>query len=311
MIPIRMLCLLLLLMTLLASSDPVAAADQACLRCHGMKSMAYQDPVTGGLRNLAIDPAAMAASSHAKLTCRACHGAGFESFPHFSETKKESLSCLECHKGKDGFPYVLFESIEKGFMRSVHAQALPDRFTCFSCHNPHAFHGLSQTRVRDMPEQVRQDNGICLNCHSNQEQIRVLTGRAFPGLLNMHAWLPDLQRHWRTVRCVECHTSSTRPQDHFILDKRFALRDCVACHSRNSVLLKKLYLYRSSEERQKAGFIHSLVMNNAYIIGMTRNLWLDWAGGLLLGLTLLGLLGHGMARWLVARKGGFHEQNHS
>ncbi|MEO5364109.1 MAG: cytochrome c3 family protein [Magnetococcus sp. DMHC-8] len=289
-----------LVMLLLIS--PALADDQACLRCHGMKSMAYQDPVTGGMRKLAIDPVAMAASSHAGLTCRSCHGPGFEAYPHFEEAKREALHCLECHKGNDAFPYALFESIEKGFVRSIHARALPDRFSCVSCHDPHVFHGLFQTSVTDVPAQVRQDNAVCLNCHRNNEYIKELTGRVLPLLANSHAWLPDLERHWQAVRCVECHTGSNRPRDHLILGKTMALRDCVSCHSRDSLLLGKLYLYQAAEERQKAGFVNAMVLNNAYIIGMTRNLWLDWAGLALLGLTALVLLGHGLARWLVARR---------
>jgi hypothetical protein len=292
---------LLCTVLILAPFQLLLADDQTCLRCHGMQSMAYLDPSTGGLRNLAIDAKALAASSHAKLSCRSCHGPGFEAYPHFEEAKRESLHCLECHKGNDRFPYALFESIEKGFTRSHHARAMPDSFFCSSCHDPHVFHGLFQTRVEDVPQQVRQDNGICLNCHRNNERIKAMTGRVLPTLQRSHAWLPDLERHWQAVRCVECHTGSSRPQDHFILDKSLALRDCVACHARNSLLTSKLYLYQSTEERQKAGFVNALVMNNAYVIGMTRNLWLDWAGLALLSLTLLVLLGHGFARWLANR----------
>ncbi len=300
MLPVRTLSLLLALLWLTGSCW---ADDQACLRCHGMKGMAYQDPVTGSLRQLSVDPVAMAASSHGKLTCRACHGPGFEAYPHFEEAKREALHCLECHKGNDPFPYAQFEAIEKGFVRSIHARTMPDRFTCVSCHDPHLFHGLFQTPVRDMPEQVRQDNAICLNCHRHNDHIQELTGRVFPTLMENHDWLPNVERHWQAVRCVECHTGSNRPRDHFILGKAFALRDCVSCHSRNSLLLRKLYLYQSAEERQKGGFVNALVLNNAYIIGMTRNLWLDWAGLGLLSLTGLVLLGHGLARWLFARRG--------
>ncbi|MBF0184318.1 MAG: hypothetical protein HQM06_08005 [Magnetococcales bacterium] len=294
----------LLALLLLLPNRLVQADDTACLRCHGMQSMAYLDPTTGGLRNLAIDAKALAASSHAKLNCRSCHGPGFEAFPHFEEAKREALHCLECHKGNDRFPYALFETVEKGFMRSNHVRAMPDRFFCSSCHDPHVFHGLFQTRVEDVPQQVKQDNTICLNCHQNNERIKDLTGRMMPALQRSHAWLPELQRHWQAVRCVECHTGSNRPQDHFIVDRSLALRDCVACHSRNSLLTSKLYLYQATEERQKYGFVNALVLNNAYVIGMTRNLWLDWASLALLGVTVLVLLAHGFARWLLTRKRG-------
>ncbi|MBF0272393.1 MAG: cytochrome c3 family protein [Magnetococcales bacterium] len=290
-------------------SQAAPPKDQACLRCHGMPTLSYRDPATGGLRNLAIDPKTMALSDHKNLSCRDCHAAGFEVYPHFEEARRERLECLNCHQNNQKFPRALFESIERSFTRSIHYQSMQDSFTCFSCHNPHDFRKLSGQTRESLNAMVTRDNGMCRHCHDSPEGIVGRTGRLFSSLSQTHAWLPETERHWSKVRCVECHTGGDSARgSHFILSRNHAVRACEACHSQDSILATKLYRHRTREERRNAGFLHSVVMNDAYVIGMTRNQWLDWGGIALIILTLAGVGAHGLARYLVSRSN--HHENH-
>ncbi|MBF0294489.1 MAG: cytochrome c3 family protein [Magnetococcales bacterium] len=311
-IPLRLIFAITIL--LFSSALPAAAladpqTDKACLRCHGMATLAYQDPETGGVRNLAIDAQAMARSEHRKLRCRECHGAGVDVHPHFQEAKRERLECLKCHEKGDAFPRERFEAINKSFERSIHYQAMPDSFTCFSCHDPHDFRALANQDGANLPRVVAQDNAICRRCHETTEGIRNQTGRRFATLADTHAWLPETERHWSKVRCIDCHTRGEYKQNHFIVGKNDAVRACEACHAKNSLLAAKLYRHRIRHEQRTAGFVHSIVMNDAYIIGMTRHPWLDWGGAVLVALTLAGVAGHGLARYLSARSTS-HEHHH-
>lgn len=292
----------LLFFLLVATGEASPQEDRYCLRCHGMKTLAYQDRATGGVRDLSINPEAMRGSDHAALSCRQCHGSGFDGYPHPLGERRQQLECLSCHENSQTFPRKQFEDAEKSFHRSIHFQSLPDTFTCFSCHDPHTFRALAGVSADGVASLVAQDNSLCLQCHKDQEAIAALSKRSFQSVAENHAWLPEVKRHWQSVRCVECHTQDKRERSHFILGREYAVRDCVACHSQNSILTSKLYQYRSSEERHKAGFIHAVVMNDAYIIGMTRNLWLDWGSISLVAITLLGVTGHGLGRWVMHRK---------
>ncbi|MBF0125601.1 MAG: cytochrome c3 family protein [Magnetococcales bacterium] len=310
--PLRTLSRILFLVLFLGvagEAQALSEKDAQCMRCHGMSTLAYQNPATGGLRNLSIDAKALAHSDHKDLSCRECHGPGFEAYPHFKEASQERLECLGCHEKSHSFPKELFESIERSFNRSVHFQTMQDDFTCFSCHDPHNFRALSGQSGEHLADVVARDNGVCLRCHDSPEGIRGKTGRLFSTLSQTHAWLPEANRHWGSVRCVECHTSGERERSHFILGKDYAVRKCESCHSRDSMLIAKLYRHRNREERRTAGFIHSVVMNDSYIIGMTRNQWLDWGGIGLVVLTLAGVGGHGLARYLVSRSNR-HENHH-
>ncbi|MBF0154626.1 MAG: cytochrome c3 family protein [Magnetococcales bacterium] len=273
--------------------------DTYCERCHGMPTLAYRDQRTGRLVNLFVDQGKLAQSSHNRQTCLDCHGTGFKQFPHDAASRLETRHCVDCHMESGRFQRNKFERIEREFLNSVHFQAMPDRFDCFSCHDPHTFQTVP--KEGEMSLLVQRDNHICLSCHKTPAGTSLLTKRRFATLEAAHNWLPQVALHWRTVRCLECHTP-VLGGNHVILKATYAERDCVACHTRDSILLTKLYKYRAQEDRQKAGFINSAVLNDAYIVGMTRNRWLDRASLALIGLTLLGVTAHGLGRWLAARK---------
>ncbi|NGZ06282.1 MAG: hypothetical protein G8237_07990 [Magnetococcales bacterium] len=286
-----------------------AQGDETCMRCHSMATLSYLDAKTGLMRNLAIDPQAMAQSDHRQLKCRDCHAAGYEAYPHFEEARRERLDCFGCHDSIGKFPKDKFEIIERGFQRSIHYQNRQDSLNCFSCHNPHDFRQLAGLPKERLIPTVARDNGVCRRCHDSPEGILGQSGRLFLTLEMTHSWLPETERHWSKIRCVECHTSSQQENSHFILGRDYAVRACEACHSRDSILAVKLYRHRTREERRTAGFIHSVVMNDAYVIGMTRNQWLDWGGMALIGLTIVGVGAHGLARFLVGRSMR-HETRH-
>ena len=59
------------------------------------------------------------------------------------------------------------------------------------------------------------------------------------------------------------------------------------------------------QQVNSAGFLNAYILNNAYVVGVTRNQWLDWASFIFLGLLVFGLGSHGLARFVasVVRKG--------
>jgi predicted CXXCH cytochrome family protein len=129
-----------------------------------------------------------------------------------------------------------------------------------------------------------------------------LTDRKFPDLETSHAWLPNTERHWARARCVECHTPHGARISHEILGAKTAERNCVECHSRDSILMTQLYKHRAGESREKLGFVNAAVLNDAYIIGATRNRILDWLGFGLVGFVSAGVFGHGLGRWAAGRR---------
>ncbi|GIX07491.1 MAG: hypothetical protein KatS3mg115_1894 [Candidatus Poribacteria bacterium] len=292
----------LLLGLFLLSSAGANSENAFCFRCHRMETLGYLDPETGELVSLFVDPVAFGRSNHRELSCVDCHDPGFGEYPHPSSLQAERLDCRNCHQENQELAEYRFPELIEEFQASVHVRKLGDRFSCFSCHEPHLFRVTRQEP--NVQRVVETDNGICLSCHASPITFRALTDREFPELIRSHRWLPNAQLHWRHVRCVECHTPHTERLSHRILPAEEAEQNCVACHSRNSILLTKLYRHRTQEARERLGFVNSVILNDAYLVGATRNLLLDRLSVVLFGLTVLGLGLHGMGRWLARRRQG-------
>lgn len=292
---VRITTLVILLTIVHASfADEVKNAktiSDSCGRCHGMETLAYRDTITGKIVNLYVNPQQYRKSNHRRLECTACHTADYSHYPHPDSVKQEKLYCLDCHKDDPKFIDYQFLEIEQAFKNSVHAIQLPKQFSCFSCHDAHQF----KISREDITEIVRYDNEICLNCHASQ----IHSQNSLTELLINHQWLPNPELHWRSVRCVECHTPATTHFSHKILPAKQSVKNCVECHSKEATLLTRLYKYRSQEDLQKTGWFNKAVFNNAYIIGMSRNETIDGWSLVILLLTIAGLFAHGLGRFFA------------
>ncbi len=258
-----------------------------------MTTLAYRDPETGGIVNLSIAPAPLSHSVHGKLDCVECHNVDYRRYPHPTSATSEKLACVECHETKKdaeerGYP---FKTIDAEYARSIHATSdAPEarNFSCHSCHDPHRF---SASQVgKAIAAIVHDDNQICLSCHAKTRDT----------LANRHDWLPNRERHWASVRCIDCHTpvsDAGHAVSHQILKAEDSNRDCVNCHSKEPLLLNRLYQYRSKVGLADHGWINQTVFNQAYIVGMSRSSTIDRLALIVIALTLLGLAAHGFGRY--------------
>ncbi|MFB0937019.1 MAG: hypothetical protein QMB52_14690, partial [Propionivibrio sp.] len=162
---------------------------------------------------------------------------------------------------------------------------------------------------------VAQDNRVCLGCHDSDEQFAKFAPekKTRPPIDDIHAWLPNTRLHWKAVRCVECHTPEVAAGEmlsHQILAKDKAEKDCLTCHSASSALKTRLYRHLVKEEQQRLGFANSVILATSYVPGATRHPLLDT---LVLGAfaaMLLGLLAHGLGRFLTRGRRSKEAQQH-
>lgn len=289
--------LLFILLTINLFPDQNSKVEnEKCLKCHSWSTLGYKDKETGLLINLSVNPENYYSSNHRNLSCTDCHSKEFSTFPHSSKLKEESLYCLDCHADKKELFKYSFKEIEHDFKDSIHYKKFGNKFTCFNCHEPHTF--KVNARVNNqISKTVLYDNHICLDCHNNSEKIEAISKKVVPTLNSSHEWLPHLELHWTNVRCIDCHaTGTTAGVPHDILPKDKAVKDCVNCHSENSILLQTLYKFRSLQQRNEEGFINATILNNSYVIGATRNYYLNLFSFIIFGLTLIALGIHSYLR---------------
>lgn len=271
-----------------------------CLRCHAMATLSAWDHETGRRHSLAVPPREYLNSDHGNLPCQECHKEPeYQEFPHELGRPPAPRTCLECHAKDPEFHRYRLDAIATQVAKAVHREEGGAPMPCGTCHNSHTVRVSEQKPARG--QRVATANASCLSCHETPLPRPGSDPQASPQA--RHQWLPNVNLHWETVRCVDCHTPQLGGGIHAIEPAKRAQRRCEECHTRDSVLLTKLYRHRIIEERQKAGFLNSVVLNDAYIIGMTRNELLDLLSLALVGGTGAGLAGHaGLRLWWARRR---------
>jgi predicted CXXCH cytochrome family protein len=258
-----------------------------------MPTLGVKNPATGLIETFYVNYEDLQSSNHSDLYCTDCHSEEFGTFPHPKGLKENLPYCLDCHSDDDDPSLIQFEKIETAFENSVHRKMLGDGFTCFNCHDPHSFK-ISTRISNDIKQTVLDDNKICLNCHNDELKIELYVDNFYKDLSIIHEWLPHQDLHWKNVRCIDCHTDPKQSGvSHLILPKEKALKNCVECHSTNTRLAQTLYKFQKKEERNEEGFFNGFILNNSYIVGATRNYFLNWTSFIIFALTLAGLSIHG------------------
>lgn len=279
--------------------------NEFCLRCHSSGYFTLSDTVSGLTRrqamcdNYNIPKDKFYNSVHRSFSCTDCHSMEYQNFPHATALRFETaLACIDCHGGDETYAKYHFEEIEAEYGKSVHAGLESGEFNCWKCHDPHSYVPLAR-RDTTTTDFIVNSNQMCLNCHGDFEKFQLLSDRELTGVIKKHDWLPNQGLHFKSVRCIECH--SAQNQDilisHNILPKDSAVSDCVKCHSSNSILMGSLYKFRAIESRKTFGFVNSVIIdNNSYVIGANRSRFMNIATVLLISLTLLAVIVHTIFR---------------
>ncbi len=280
-----------------------AGENHICFTCHGHSKYYYFN--TGLDKKVkermnpyyVIDSSDFYRSNHRNFKCTDCHDPEYATtFPHPGNLRMEmNITCLDCHDGDPVTAKYNFGTISEEFQESVHSAKHSDDFTCWMCHNPHTYR-INARSNEDIKEVIAYDNEICLSCHSNVDKYQLLTDKVNPNLIKKHDWLPNQRLHFMNVRCIECHAQYNDELlvSHKILPKEKAVRNCVECHQKNSLLMATLYKYQVIANRRNSrlgndhvkfsgadtlvdhdgsrlGYFNAIILNQAYIIGANRN----------------------------------------
>ena len=280
--------------------NPYVEDNERCFICHGEPKYTLTDEYTGRVMTELMCPDriqdrdAFYGGVHKAFACLDCHSYDFETFPHPVEARlEEMMMCMDCHGYDETFAQYHFEEIEQEFQQSIHHI---DEFTCWKCHDPHSYRAFMRN-ADDIEEAVLYDNNICLSCHADFDRFMLLTEREEINIFDSHDWLPNQVAHFRSVRCIECHTeiNDSILIAHKILPREQAVENCAECHSRDSRLMHTLYKFEVKEQR-KGGFANGIIINNAYVIGANQNVLLNRLSVLVFLLTFLVIAFHTVLR---------------
>jgi len=279
--------LAVLLIILAATPFQARPADiRDCARCHQNPAMAPSLKNQYGVpKSLYVDPQEFERSWHytigKKTQCKLCHD-DIKDYPH---QRSEPLQCVSCHEDERR---AAFRRIEAKVERSVHRE-----LGCNDCHDPHA------NKPADRMTLAEKNRG-CLQCHQHgMSDGRAAAFEPIPTAL-YHDWHPQAELHLERMACVVCHTGlgegaedpATAQDKHMILAKDQATKECGVCHSGGG----KVARYLIDVGMEQGNQTPAEVLKRIYLVGGTREKWIEIIGGSLLTLTLIGVFGHGFIR---------------
>ncbi|WCE32093.1 cytochrome b/b6 domain-containing protein [Vibrio sp. SCSIO 43137] len=298
----------------------VATDNESCLSCHASDSINSEWKTERGRSlDLYVDTLHYNDSVHQTQNCQSCHqgadNSAFETAPHRFEDNMASRSCDSCH-GE------VFGEIDKQLEASHHTKTIVEKFghefECQACHNAHSF--KFPERAEDIVASIHDSNEACFSCHNDLRGYEKLTDKKLLDQEMGHWFLPEKNKHFEAVRCVDCHSAGEGTQIHTITSAEDAVSDCKLCHNDDSALTSTLYKYsnetkafsmldkgifddselikknaqfieqRSDKADSPYGFINQKLLNGRYLIGATRIGWMDSLLGVAL-LAILALLG--------------------
>lgn len=289
--------------------DEVKPLNKACFDCHANKYYSYTNENTGQevrremCESYRLNVAKYYQSNHFSFACTYCHATGYENYPHPPEARQEQhYTCTGCHGFSETDKKYQFSKIEDAFYEGVHYKREGDQFSCWDCHDPHTY-VVKSRHTDNIKEIISYNNAQCLECHSNIDKFKLLTGKEL-NVLEKHDWLPNQKAHFNSVRCIECHTEVNNELlvAHKIMQADSAVRKCVECHSQNSLLLSTLYKHQVKKSRQENGFYNVVILNESYVIGATKIKYLNIISGAIFILTLGGILVHALLRYFLIKK---------
>jgi hypothetical protein len=287
-----------------------AEDNEQCLKCHGGAAYLLTDTISGKQKvqqmctDNQINRDKYYDAAHWNFACTDCHDELYSEFPHPLALRfNDYWACIDCHGGDENYAQYHFEDIEAEHMMSVHYERSGGEFNCWECHDPHSYKPLVRSTA-SISEAILTSNNMCLECHGNVEKFALLSEKELGNVVPKHDWLPNQQNHFRSVRCIECHshTNDSILVAHNILPSEKAVKNCIECHSSNSILMGTLYKHQARETRKEMGFINGVILgNDAYVIGANRCIVLNIASLIIFGLVLGAVAVHTALRILLRK----------
>lgn len=278
-----------------------------CLNCHASRHVRFtpegsdKEYIQRMYSDCIIDTTLYYTSNHWNFKCTDCHSGDYEIFPHRADLRFEELpGCLDCHGDDPDYAEFQFEKIQEEYEGSVHFSKHSAEFSCWSCHDSHYYKLNAGNRKQNIKMTIAYDNAICLSCHNDSDKYGLVADRLNPDVTSTHNWLPNQANHFKSVRCIECHTAvnDSLLVAHKILPKEQAVKKCVECHSSDSRLLASLYKYRLE---QGGGILQDEVVGDAVLIGARRSTSVNLLSNFLIIATALVIFGHILLR-IISRK---------
>jgi cytochrome b subunit of formate dehydrogenase len=216
-------------------------ASAACLTCHDGSKALKSLPAEGSKpRPLhAVVPAAQASGVHAQLQCSDCHKDVADNQTPHRKTGAAPPDCLGCHQSirdpaKPGLAVVLDQA--ERYKQSVHSKPNPDdprqaNATCANCHDSHAFARPAPGTPQHAAARLAIPQA-CGTCH--EEHLEEYAG-------SVHGQAVIDKHDPKGAICSDCHRPHGVDKTSTPAAKLGAVQACATCHKDNAASFADTY----------------------------------------------------------------------
>jgi cytochrome b subunit of formate dehydrogenase len=200
-----------------AATAPGSAGftNRVCLDCHARTYVTRREP-NGPVIRLFVDPAVLASSAHADLTCVDCHQ-DITAIPHGAHV--QPVDCGRCHY-VEPLPSPETKRQKHGLHQRIREQHVKGAPSCAECHGAH---DVKPARAADSRVNRRNLPATCGACHRAiaRDYLQSIHGAA---LMRGNPDVPS---------CADCHPEHPRDIGRHGLAgvaRAGVVATCIACH---------------------------------------------------------------------------------
>src|SRR4030042_958864 len=197
---------------------------------------------------------------------------------YVSPFAKENEQCFSCHTlNKYEYTDDVTGKLLKGIMdpegilvRDHFYSSNHKSFSCTDCHSSRYQEFPHSEELKSLP----QFN--CLDCHADYERFSRFSDRKKIKLSKVHKWLPHQSTHFKSVRCIDCHTKANENLlvPHYVMPEEAALRDCRKCHTEDVEEMASLLMIKTDNTNDR-DLNSDFIFNGLSLIGPKRKSSLD------------------------------------
>ena len=261
------------------SFDAHAERVVSCTDCHSSENNPVRPPTQNSLQHLKFDPRTLSPHDYLKQ-------------PDHNFTK--AYACTSCHEIDNSHTWLPYQ-----------AQHF-SKLSCESCHsNWIAAPAAKSVKLDNSPDKNLKINNVTYQWRGLENEL--IQGYS-PQLL------PNGNGKIAPYNVIEVSRNGEQytlaKAIHHNIQSARATQNCLTCHNKDSVLkpnISSAPINISLPENYIQNSAPNLAAVGIYILGGDTVPLVDWLGIALLLLTITGVTGHGVARYLARRKLGAHK----
>jgi len=258
--------------------------------------------------------------------CEECHKKYFhkeeeeyKKSVHYTEIG-EKFNCTSCHDQHTMTPTLTEQNV---VFYDVMERIRSDNNQCLNCHTNEERYSLFKKEDEEMPD-IHQSHSFLPNAELHWDSVRCIDCHTPMDKIEYHN---ILERDKSKFNCIECHTAKSMLSEKLYMEPRifndfkfintgfFSASELKKRYKNAGINIAQIIEEQEKEEQEartpgeEGNILNKYLFDNAYVIGATRNTFIDYVALIVILLSAIGVLIHGGIRFVADRLRPFQAGN--